>query len=224
MAIRTDLQEAVDLFTLVCERLNLLPNEATSAAAATLRRLTGAVAADAEYLLGAPELAPRLLACFQAAMDAGATFQGLRLFREQVVLILTDGIYARIVQQAASRFAVIQMARALAATDFRSLDAAQVAKAQINAVFAVAEEGAADALDTATYRALVTLHAAVARDLTTRARPLPRIVAYETAGPLPALVLAQRLYGDASRADDLVAENAARAPLFMPPSGRALSA
>ena len=61
------------------------------------------------------------------------------------------------------------------------------------------------------------------RDLTERGRPLPRYVTFETGLPLPAVVLAHRLYQDAGRADELAAENDAAHPAFMPTAGRALS-
>jgi prophage DNA circulation protein len=71
---------------------------------------------------------------------------------------------------------------------------------------------------------MLALHAAVTRDLTQRGRPLPRMVSYNTAASLPALALANRIYGDASRTDELIAENRAVHPLFMPAAGRALTA
>jgi prophage DNA circulation protein len=72
--------------------------------------------------------------------------------------------------------------------------------------------------------ALITLHGAVANDLSTRALPLPAIVTYTFPQRMPALWIAQRLYQDATRTGDLIAENNPVHPLFMPETGRALSA
>ncbi|GJE45371.1 hypothetical protein [Methylobacterium soli] len=217
-------QEAVSLIASICTRLRGLPPTATGTAGADLRRLTGAVTTEAESLLRSATLSARMLACFQAAFAAGATFTGFLSLRNQIAALDLVGASARLVRQDASRRCLIQMARCVAATDFKTSDAVLAAQAQINAVFGAAEDETMDALDSDTYRVLVTLHAAVTRDLTTRARPLPRIVTYATAKPMPALALAQRLYGDAGRADDLVVGNDAWSPLFMPASGQALSA
>lgn len=73
-------------------------------------------------------------------------------------------------------------------------------------------------------RSLRETQGKVARDLIERGRPLAHLVSYETAVPLPAVVLAHRLYQDAGRRDELVAENAGTDhPSFMPMTGRAYS-
>jgi prophage DNA circulation protein len=75
-----------------------------------------------------------------------------------------------------------------------------------------------------TYRALVELHAAVVFFLTETARPLPRMLQWRFSKIMSTLVLAQRLYYDASRADELREENHIIHPAFGSLSGRALSA
>jgi prophage DNA circulation protein len=50
------------------------------------------------------------------------------------------------------------------------------------------------------------------------------MVAYAFPDRRPVLAIAQALYGDAGRADELRAENKVVHPLFMPAAGRALSA
>ncbi len=73
----------------------------------------------------------------------------------------------------------------------------------------------ADRLDTeaetvtsdAVYQALGQLRAAVVRDVTARSADLARVIRYTPKATLPALVVAHHLYGDASRADDLIVRN-----------------
>jgi prophage DNA circulation protein len=50
------------------------------------------------------------------------------------------------------------------------------------------------------------------------------MTSYQFAVPLPSLVIAHRLYQDASRADQIRAENKVVHPAFCPPLGVALSA
>lgn len=82
---------------------------------------------------------------------------------------------------------------------------------------------AGDAGDDASYFALRDLAAAVAADMAARGASLPRSVTVTFSGPLPSLVLAQRLYQDASREGELVQEANPTSPLFMPQSFQALS-
>lgn len=83
---------------------------------------------------------------------------------------------------------------------------------------------AADAGDDASYRALRDARGAAVRDLRTRGATLAQVTRIRSQRPVPALALAQRLYGDASRADQLVTQTAAPSPLFMPIDFEALAA
>jgi prophage DNA circulation protein len=56
------------------------------------------------------------------------------------------------------------------------------------------------------------------------ARPLPRMLNYRFYLTMPNVVMAHRLYADASRADELRNENKIVHPAFCPRQGRALSA
>jgi prophage DNA circulation protein len=75
--------------------------------------------------------------------------------------------------------------------------------------------------DDAVYTALVALRAALIADLSERAADLPRVVQVTPATAVPALVLAQRIYGDPTREAEIVARNRIVHPAFVP-GGRAL--
>ena len=112
-------------------------------------------------------------------------------------------------------------------TDYRGLLARGDIDALITSLqepFGKAEETAADDMDQATYFALIELHASLTNHLVTTGRPLPQRIPYQFAVVLPSLVLAYRLYADASRADEIRAENKIVHPAFCPPIGLALSA
>lgn len=65
------------------------------------------------------------------------------------------------------------------------------------------------------YQALESLRVAVATDLRTRGAQLPQIASFTPKQTLPALVIAQRLYGDYTRADEIVARNDIHNPGFV---------
>jgi prophage DNA circulation protein len=66
------------------------------------------------------------------------------------------------------------------------------------------------------YATLVDLRAAVVKDINSRGADLARIIQYTPVRTEPALVIAQRLYGDATRAEEIIARNNIRHPLFVP--------
>lgn len=73
------------------------------------------------------------------------------------------------------------------------------------------------------YASMRAMRAALVRDLNLRGAALPGLVAVRTAAPVPSLVLAQRLYRDAGRNDELVACGSPVHPAFMPTFFQALS-
>lgn len=192
---------------------------------ADLRRLCGALSAGAADAIQADAFGSPLRACFEAAVAAGSTFDGMDRVRAVAQSVTDDDLPVQWIAQSAARCALAMMVRILAVTTFTSRQDIDVALARINAAFAPAEDFAAGQFDNTVWRALTGAHAAVVRDLTARARPLPRIVPYAFETRMPLLTLATRLFGDAGRADELLAENRdAVHPLFMPAAGRALSA
>ncbi len=83
---------------------------------------------------------------------------------------------------------------------------------------------AADTGQDATYQALRDIRAAVVADLSARSASLPELITARVPGNLPSLVLAYRLYGDATREPGLVARANVSHPGFMPASFEALAA
>ena len=82
---------------------------------------------------------------------------------------------------------------------------------------------AGDAGDDESYNALVAMRQAVVAALTTSGATLPRLETFTFRTPLPALVLANRLYQDAGRTDELVQQANPIHPAFMPTTIQALA-
>jgi prophage DNA circulation protein len=191
--------------------------------ASDLRRAIGDLLADAELLIEAGEIADPLAQAFDLAREAGATVDTLDRVRKTTEAIPTTSLVAASIKNAAIRFALVQFAEILAATTFTSRPEVDRYIDRMNDAFEAAELVASASLDVATYRAIIALHAAVTADLTARALPLPMVVSYTFPAGRPVLWLANRLYGDASRGDELIAENKPVHPAFMPPDVLALS-
>lgn len=121
------------------------------------------------------------------------------------------------------RMAVIAQAKATADATFTSYDEAI---ALLNATTALLDPEilyAGNVGDDAAFASLRALRAAVVEDLKTRGASLAPLEQFTLPSPLPASVVALRLYGDAGRADDLIARVKPSHPAFMPVSFTALS-
>lgn len=118
------------------------------------------------------------------------------------------------------RGAVVQAAGDAAQRDYAAADDAIAARRTITA--GIDEQLARDSIPAdQVYTDLTALRAAVVTDLDERGAALPRLTTYTTRDPLPALVVAQRLYGDATRADEIVERNRITHPGRVP-GGKAL--
>lgn len=119
--------------------------------------------------------------------------------------------------------AVAEIAHCVARLPLGSYEEARGLRQRLGRLLDIAIERAAERGDIDTALQMRAVLGALTRDLIERGRPLARIVTYETALPMPSVVIAWDLYQDASRADELEAENAAPHPSFMPVRGRARS-
>lgn len=123
-------------------------------------------------------------------------------------------------QQMVQRGAVLRATTTSAEADYASLNDALATRdrllAALDAQMSATNVATGAPIDDDLYQALAGLRAAVNEDLTIRGGKLPRITTYTPPTTLPALVIAHRLYGDASRADEIVARNKIRHPGFVP--------
>lgn len=118
--------------------------------------------------------------------------------------------------------ATLMAAEVLSATDFPSLAEAEQLRGALLDAIDIRAEVAADAGDDDAFRGWRELAAAASRAMAERARRAPRLAAYALPAGRPSLALAQRLYGDAGRAEELVLLNDVPHPAFMPAAGKAL--
>ncbi|HJW80822.1 MAG TPA: DNA circularization N-terminal domain-containing protein [Acidiferrobacterales bacterium] len=118
------------------------------------------------------------------------------------------------------RAAIVAAARSSSEAEYASLDDALAVRdrlvAAIDAQLEATDTVSGANIDDDVFLQLSALRAAVARDLLIRGGKLPRITRYTSPSTLPALVIAHRVYGDASRADEIVSRNKVRHPGFVP--------
>lgn len=220
--LRSELNEAIGMLQGAADWLSGMA-ATTSDAGAELRRSCTALRGNARTLLQTATLGFPTLECFQAATRTGATsddFARFRKYLESLAPVYGIGV---IVRQMLLRMCLAEESRAVASTMFKSRDQVEACMSRMIGTFGAVQDYAADNREPDVFQAMTTLQATVARDLSVRARPLPKMVSFSYPKRPNALALANRLYGDAGRADELIGENKPIHPAFMPPTGRALS-
>lgn len=123
-----------------------------------------------------------------------------------------------------ARTALVEQARVAAGLDYPDMGEAVMVRGElserIDAQTRMSVAGAAPSI--ATRQALRRLQGAVTRDITVRGADLSRLATITPQATQPALVVAHRLYGDATRAAEIMARNPDLGhPLFVP-GGHAL--
>lgn len=116
------------------------------------------------------------------------------------------------VAQLMQRSGLVVAARAAGAISYASSNDALLVRDSLVDRLDAAAETASDEV----YFALSNLRSVLVRDIGARAANLTRLIQYTPGQTLPAIVLAYRLYGDAERADEIVARNRVRHAGFVP--------
>jgi prophage DNA circulation protein len=120
--------------------------------------------------------------------------------------------------------AVTALGRIYAKTEFTAQEDADNARDQLSGLIDGLATSAADGGDDRGFLTWQSYYQSAVDDLTTRAKQAPSTLTFTMGTAMPALALAQRLYQDPSRGDELVARNDAPHPLFVPPVVQALTA
>jgi prophage DNA circulation protein len=218
-----EVSEAAKIASLAADLLLATSNDQIGRAGADLRRACGDMKAHADAYIVANVIGPKLSNCFAQARITGATTDEFNRIRETLVAEAATSLVAVLVKQACICFCLQQMSIVIAGTTFTSRQDVDFVRGEVNDAFNDAEEVAADEMALVVYRALVSLHAAVTFHLYQTARPLPQMLDFQFAAIRPTLIQSYRLYADASRADEIRAENKIVHPAFAPRAGRALA-
>jgi prophage DNA circulation protein len=221
--VKQDAQEAAPIVDAVLEEL-LGQVPSSGLAGASLRTAANAARVNVAMLLGTDTLGAALENIFRLSQQSGGTLPQMEQVRAVASSFSPRTVGATLVRDSLVQYALATEGAILATMTFVSRDDVEAVRPVINAEFADAEELAADSMDSQTYIALTGLHAAISYFLTQTAQPLPRMLSFVFATPLPTLVAAYKLYADAARADELRDQNKVVHPAFMLPTGRALSA
>jgi prophage DNA circulation protein len=219
---KTDAEDGAAIATLTLNAiLDVTPTKGRPGA--DLRTAIGDFETFALELIQYDRAGPRLAEIFELARKNAISLPELSHVRLVAFNQDPSTTGGTLIRNSLVQLSLATEAHLIADTEFKSRNAAENMKELMNEAFDAMEEQAADSMDTFTYRALITLHAAVTEHLVTAQYPLPVMLTFRFAASAPTLVQAYRLYDDASRADELREENGVIHPLFALPAGRALA-
>lgn len=221
---KRDLDETTAALHLILRQLRAIGPRTIGRDGADLRAALGALYSNARIAIEDGEVGADLGECFELARKAGATYSGMARVRAVAEAQAPRSLSCAAVLVAAIRMSLVEESLILAATEFKSRDEIDKIFAYLVPAFDRAIEYAGDCRETQVMRGLIGLFGAVSADLNGRARPLPRMVSIEFPQSMSLLWLANRVYGDGSRADELYRENNPVHPAFMPNTIKALSA
>lgn len=193
----------------------------TNAAAVLLAAVDQAVLSDAPEI---PETAGALVSALAASCVDPADTMRLMM---QVLRFSPSGVsngMSKALTTIVHRAAASELTRAVAMYQPRSADDAASRIAELAPALDDLATIAADSGEDQSYAALRRCRGAIVTDLRSSGATLEQVRTFTFGQPLPSLALAQTIYGDADRADQLLAQVDVPNPLFLPSSFSALAA
>ena len=188
------------------------------------RRLVTTLRSDPAAAIRGDTLGTDLQAIYVAADAAGATYGGIEAARQY--LMTQAGSMSAWVQTVLNSALVMTLAeesQIVTRMTFASQADVQAMIAHMSDAFSQATALGIDDLDVTVYQTLTAMGGAIMNYLASVQLQLPRYMAYRAAAPWPSLYLAQRIYADPTRADEIEAENGVIHPAFCPVDLRVLS-
>jgi len=221
-------KEILDLIGRIMDNLALVlpsapPPTLSTKLLAEARRQIGDVRAKTMEYVKNNTLGIELLACFVAARVAGTSLAGFARVRNALLNEDPVNFIPSLIVPAALLYCLTTESRIVAAMTFTSRDDAETMAQRMKKAFDDVKEVLADDIDPACYQSMVTLASSLTSHLTRTALVLPRIVEFNLAVNYPALKLSYLIYCDATRTEQIVAENRIVHPAFCPRDIRALS-
>lgn len=212
--LKSELTEAREIAGRMMDQLVAFPIT-SAAAAAQMRTAVGKFMANfAEHVSGGV-LGTELLACFETARAAGATVNSMDRVRQSLFDESPAYDLGLVVVNAGVQFSFVEQSQILAVTLFASRGEVDALMDQMGAVIEDIKLTKADSFASRDYQNFVFLAALLVQHLSATERQLPRVVSYHWAVNYPALTMSNRIYGDGSRSDELIAENKTVHPAFM---------
>jgi len=188
------------------------------------RRLVTTLRDHAEEAIRGTTLGTDLQAIFLAADAAGAQYAGIEAARQYLMSqSASTSSFTQVVMQNALVMTLAEECRIVARIAFPTQTEVQNMILHMRDAFEAARALGLEELDISYYQSLNALSGQMINHLPTKELQLPRFMTYSTGAPMPSLYLAQRIYADPSRSDEIEMQNGVINPCFCPRHLRVLS-
>jgi len=213
--IKSERSEALAISTRLMAAIISFPLSATGTAGADLRSSVGKFLSNFFELIINRTLGTELFACFEQATLAGASVNSMNAVREAMLMETPVSPLGFDIVNAAIIFSFVEQCQIISQIVFSSRTDAELMMDSMSVIIESIKLNKADSFVSNDYQNFVALAALLIQHLSATERQLPRIVNYSFPVSYPALNLANRIYGDGSRSDELIAENKTVHPAFM---------
>ena len=192
--------------------------------ATTARRLIATLRANADAAIRGETIGTQLQQIYAALNLLGPNYGAIERARQYLMGFAADAsVLTQIVFRAALIMDLAVEAQILVAHKYTTRNDVQQAIRHVQTIFEQAKAIGIDEVDALVYQTLTALGGATVNALASLALQLPRFVEYDTRMPMPSLYLAQRIYRDPTRSDEIEQENSIVHPGFCPTALRVLS-
>jgi hypothetical protein len=216
--------EAFAISVRLIEQLVAFPVSSEGNLGANMRTAVGRYLSNFPDLIANKAIGRALLACFDTAFLAGATLTSMDNVRVSVLAETPQFSLGALVVNAATIFSFVEQSKIIADMEFKSQTDVDAVIDRMSLVIEEIKVTLSDSFTVADYRNFVALAALLIQHLAATRRKMPRIVKYQFPVNYPSLAMANRIYADGTRAEELAAENKTIHPAFMQRHVVALSA
>jgi hypothetical protein len=213
MSVHTEQKQITDVLNSICTYL-LAMVSAKGDQASEFRREVYLVRDYGLQYLNDGTFGTNLYNCFVTARMLPITADLMAMTRGQIEALNPTTPIATLVYDSAIQYCLTTECIFITQMTFKSRDDVQVMMARMTNAFNQARDNAAERMDSATYQNLTYLAGSIINHLASVALTVPRLVRFTYNMSWPALSLANLIYQDTSRSDELIGENKTVHPLF----------
>jgi hypothetical protein len=215
MILKSERSNALEIAKRLMTALMSFQISSQGTAGADLRSAVGKFLLNFSELLDTYTLGVSLYDCFEQARLAGATLNSMNNVRLAMFAETPSYSLGKVIVNAGIIFSFVEQSQIITRMAFASRIEVDVLMDQMGAIIETIKVEKADSFVSGDYQNFVMLAAVLVQHLSATERQLPRVVAYNLPVSYPSLNLANRIYGDALRSDELIAENQTVHPAFM---------
>jgi hypothetical protein len=212
---KSERAEAIEVSRRIIGPLTTFPVSSFSTAAATMRLAIGQYMSNFTELRLDTTVGPELLTCFETARNAGATLGTMDRVRVAMFEEAPQFPLCISIVNAAIIFSFVEQCQIIAVMEFRSRTDVNLVIDKMVPIIDEIKLNRTESFLVSDYQNFVALSALLIQHLSATERQLPRILQLTFPANFPSLALANRIYADASRSDELIAENRTVHPAFM---------